>query len=233
MDCGASLVKYLVFLFNLIFAISGVVLLVIGVLFRTKSAEIIEPLESTALGVAPILVIIVGAVIFVIAFFGCCGAIRESSCMLTTYGIILLVLFILQVAIGVFAYLQIKDEDQFKSLVRNGLQTTFNKYNTDPTAKEEFDLIQYTVHCCGVNSFLDWGLNVPPSCCKDKNPQCSPLSLDLYRKGCTEKVFVTVTDNVKNIAIVVIALSATELIAAIFSFCLSSSIRSDRRRHFA
>lgn len=233
MECAASLVKYLVFLFNLIFAISGLVLLVVGVLFRTNSADVVEPLESTAIGVAPILVIIIGAIIFVIAFFGCCGAIRESSCMLTTYGVILLVFFILQVAIGVFAYLQIKDENQFRSLIRNDLQNTFNKYSTDTVSKERFDLLQYSVHCCGVTSFLDWGVNVPPSCCKDKNPQCSPLSLDLYRTGCTEKVFTSVKDNVKNIAIIVIALSATELIAAIFSFCLSSSIRNDRTRHFA
>lgn len=31
-----------------------------------------------------IAIIIIGSVIFVIAFFGCCGAIRESHCMTVT-----------------------------------------------------------------------------------------------------------------------------------------------------
>lgn len=33
-----------------------------------------------------ILLIIVGLVIFVIAFFGCCGAIKENYCMVLTVG---------------------------------------------------------------------------------------------------------------------------------------------------
>lgn len=31
---------------------------------------------------APILMMILGGVIFVVAFFGCCGAIKESSCLI-------------------------------------------------------------------------------------------------------------------------------------------------------
>lgn len=33
-----------------------------------------------------ILLIIIGLVIFVIAFFGCCGAIKENYCMVLTVG---------------------------------------------------------------------------------------------------------------------------------------------------
>lgn len=33
---------------------------------------------------APLVLIVVGAVVFIIAFFGCCGAIKESSCMILT-----------------------------------------------------------------------------------------------------------------------------------------------------
>jgi len=33
---------------------------------------------------SPIALMVVGSIIFVIAFFGCCGAIRESHCMIIT-----------------------------------------------------------------------------------------------------------------------------------------------------
>lgn len=56
----------------------GVALLVIGVYFH---------FNMYSLGVdegAPMYLIAVGAVVFIISFFGCVGAIRGNSCMLKT-----------------------------------------------------------------------------------------------------------------------------------------------------
>lgn len=39
---------------------------------------------------APMLFIIVGVVIFLVAFFGCCGAVRENSCMMLTVRLLFL-----------------------------------------------------------------------------------------------------------------------------------------------
>lgn len=33
---------------------------------------------------SPIALIVVGSIVFIIAFYGCCGAIRESHCMIVT-----------------------------------------------------------------------------------------------------------------------------------------------------
>jgi CD63 antigen len=33
---------------------------------------------------SPIALIVVGSIVFVVAFYGCCGAIRESHCMVVT-----------------------------------------------------------------------------------------------------------------------------------------------------
>jgi CD63 antigen len=33
---------------------------------------------------SPIALMVVGSIVFVVAFYGCCGAIRESHCMLVT-----------------------------------------------------------------------------------------------------------------------------------------------------
>lgn len=35
-----------------------------------------------SIAVTPVLLIAVGAIVFVIAFFGCCGAIKKSPCMI-------------------------------------------------------------------------------------------------------------------------------------------------------
>lgn len=36
---------------------------------------------------APIIMIVIGAIVFIIAFLGCCGAIKESSCMVLTVSV--------------------------------------------------------------------------------------------------------------------------------------------------
>jgi CD63 antigen len=34
--------------------------------------------------VGPVLLIVVGVTVFVVAFFGCCGAVKENHCMIMT-----------------------------------------------------------------------------------------------------------------------------------------------------
>jgi CD63 antigen len=228
MDCASSLVKYLMFIFNLIFALSGLALLVLGALYFFKVGDFQPALEHSPIGVAPILLIILGAIVFVIAFFGCCGAIRESSCMLTTYAIILLVIFIIQVALGVYVYLQIKDENDFKNILRKDLRVTFQEYPRNKQAKEAFDLLQTSAHCCGVDSYTEWNSNIPQSCCQYQQQQCNRSNPSLYRTGCTAEVYKLLGDNVKTIGIAALVLSATELLAAIFGLCLSSNIKNSR-----
>lgn len=40
----------------------------------------------------PMILIVVGVIIFIVAFFGCCGAIQESNFMLITVGFITIIL---------------------------------------------------------------------------------------------------------------------------------------------
>merc|ERR1712203_868675 len=53
----------------------------------------------------PVFIIILGAIIFVVAFFGCCGAIKENKCMMYTYGFLLFVILIAQIGAGIAAFL--------------------------------------------------------------------------------------------------------------------------------
>lgn len=58
---------------------------------------------------AAIALIIFGAVVFLISFFGCCGAIKESYCMTMTYASVLFVIFIAQVVIAVLVIVNKED----------------------------------------------------------------------------------------------------------------------------
>ena len=52
---------------------------------------------------ASITVIVVGSIVFLTGFLGCCGAFKESPCMLTTYAVILIILLIMEVVAGILA----------------------------------------------------------------------------------------------------------------------------------
>ncbi|XP_043081325.1 CD9 antigen-like [Puntigrus tetrazona] len=81
---GAKCIKYLLFFFNFIFWVCGLALIVLGVLAKVS-------INTTAFlngyAGAPLVLIVVGVIIFFIAFFGCCGAWKENQCMITMVGI--------------------------------------------------------------------------------------------------------------------------------------------------
>lgn len=54
-------------------------------------------------------------------------------------------IFLLQVAIGVFAFLEIKDEDTFKEKVEESVTRLFNEYPSNNESRRIVDLIQSEV----------------------------------------------------------------------------------------
>lgn len=66
------------------FQLCGIALVVVGAGFLLRYDEILDAFKEVNVNVAPIALIVVGSTILVISFFGCCGAIRESHCMVAT-----------------------------------------------------------------------------------------------------------------------------------------------------
>ncbi|XP_050517698.1 23 kDa integral membrane protein isoform X2 [Diabrotica virgifera virgifera] len=223
MAFSESCIKFFVSGANFTFALGGLALIVVGVLYKLNINDFTEaiPDEYSSIGVAPILTIVVGSIIFVIAFFGCCGAIRESPCLLTTYGVILLVIFLLQIAVGVFAFIEIKDKDNFKTQVNKQLDRLFNRAK-DQNKYELTDLIQKEFECCGPDGPSFWGASIPKSCLDSNNKQ--------YTDGCKTEFYDFLNKAMNVIGITLLALSALEVIGCVFSLCLSSSIKNRERR---
>lgn len=229
MGCATGLVKYLVFLANVIFALAGLALVIIGVMYKFNS-EATRVLPSD-FGLAPILSIVIGAIVFITASLGCCGAVKESTCMLTTYAIILLTIFIIQVAIGIYAFLQIKDPNDYRRIIRKGLQDTFDHRYDNHEANETIQLTQRWLKCCGVDGPDDWNARVPPSCCENTQRDCSSVSPALHHDGCANAMFNFLQSGSKVVGGAAIGIALIEVIGAVFGLCLASSIRNHNRRN--
>ena len=85
---------------------------------------------------------------FLVSLLGCCGAIGESSCILKTYGGILLILFISTIISGIVA--AVKKED-INSWVQEAGRTGIEKWVCDPITLEVSTLINTHMFC-----FIFW-----------------------------------------------------------------------------
>nr|XP_031848131.1 23 kDa integral membrane protein-like [Nomia melanderi] len=84
---GMTCVKYLTFFFNLIFAITGIVFIAVGTVILVVYSGYSNFMDTWFFA-APVFMIIIGAVVFLVSFFGCCGAVKENHCMIITVKII-------------------------------------------------------------------------------------------------------------------------------------------------
>ncbi|XP_030759162.1 leukocyte surface antigen CD53-like [Sitophilus oryzae] len=142
--CGMSFIKYVLFVFNLIFAISGLGIIIAGGLVLSDVSDIKHFTTSELLG-PPIVLIVAGSIVFIIAFLGCFGAIRESYNMLLAFAGLLVVIFILELAVGIAAAVYKGD---FEGTLKKTLHASMANYTNNPVEKVAWDGIQNKVHKC-------------------------------------------------------------------------------------
>lgn len=233
MGCCDGCIKYLLFFFNLIFSLSGLAIIIVGGILLSQVSDFGNILSDISSGLtAPqITLIVVGVIIFVVATLGCCGAIRESRCMLISFAVLLLTIFVIELAIGIYA---VTNFDNLKTDIEKGLGKNFDKYSSDSDVREAYDALQKTVECCGIQGMGDYqnrGLLIPDSCCINYSSGCAgqtPGSQNpnlFYRTGCVDKLTDFTSDAGKILGGVAIALSLIELVGVIFALRLASQVK--------
>lgn len=227
LSCGASVVKYGIFIFNLLCAVAGIALIVVGAIPLFKLDDIRDAFPENNPATVPIIIVVLGSVIFIISFFGCCGAIRENQCMVSTYAFFLLVLVILQIVIAVFAFMY---AGELAAAAQRGFNKLWDNRNTDEQTRIAIDGIQRGIRCCGSNGPADWGLtSIPQSCCDES--VCTILNA--HQQGCATLLYDFVSTSGLLIAWVAIVFAGIELVGVIFACCLANSIRNANRRQYA
>ncbi|XP_071111568.1 tetraspanin-18-like [Haliotis cracherodii] len=202
---------FLIF-FNIIFLIFGVLCLGIGIwvvvdkthvisLFRYSSDKVdLEAYDvPSLLESGAYILIAVGALVFVISVFGFCGAIKKSRCCLITYGVLVGIILVIQVAagiaVGVFS-------SQFDSFAKPFLNETMPKkyegpYDNNDVISLALDALQASQECCGINGPGDfvnykkfnrtWSgvadAVIPFTCCKSTKKDSFPENMEEYMNG--------------------------------------------------
>ncbi|KAH3710157.1 tetraspanin-18-like [Dreissena polymorpha] len=148
----------------------------------SSNFDVVGLLESAA-----IVLLVGGACILVIGFFGCCGAIKESQCLLCLYAIFLLLIVILEIAaIAIAASFRGKVTTEVKSFLKESIISTYQgKVDTNEEFSLGLDYAKVYFQCCGIDSYTDFNgatkwnravnplinfpMEIPPTCCKLKD----------------------------------------------------------------
>ncbi|KAH0618661.1 hypothetical protein JD844_018059 [Phrynosoma platyrhinos] len=181
MSCFTFL-KVMMILFNLAIVLGGGALLGIGIWVSVDSGSFIKmfgPLSSSVFQFVNVgyLLIAIGAVLFLLGFLGCCGAQKESKCLLITFFSIILIIFIVEVAAAVVALV-------YTSLAETILQVTVtqllkNEYGKNSDITTVWNTTMIELKCCGLSNYTDFNNSFymqhhageyPSSCCKNKDP---------------------------------------------------------------
>ncbi|CAK9807379.1 CD63 antigen [Anthophora plagiata] len=189
LSIGSRCVKYLMFIFNLLFVLTGIILLSIGIAIHGIYYEYHHFLDNKFLSV-PSLLIAIGAIIFLIAFFGCCGAVRENYYLIITFTSLLVIVFILELSGGISGYVL---RVRASTVVQDKMKETMKMYNSTEI-QLVWDKLQQSFHCCGTENSSDWTnlhMDIPPSCyskVEPVDPQSHVIySRELYFDGCYNK----------------------------------------------
>ncbi|XP_063978296.1 tetraspanin-18 isoform X1 [Diachasmimorpha longicaudata] len=252
MSCMSRCAKYFLCFFNFVFFLAGGAALTVGIwlladrtsftnLFaKMEGGDILTRTDGDVIKMIAYILIVAGALTFIVSFLGYCGAMFESRCLLCVYGILILVVLILEcVVVGLAFGLKGDAERSTKDF----LKSTIKYYNSNEDKTEAvtaaWDGAMIQLKCCGVESYRDFqhnrdwtttGKMIPEACCKrghdgvleDLSCPLSPSESNSYfQTGCYEAVSQAIEKNIGIIIGVGVSLLFIELLVTILALYLA------------
>ncbi|XP_058860899.1 CD9 antigen-like [Acipenser ruthenus] len=212
---GMKCVKYLLFIFNFIFWVVGSMVLAVGLWLRFDSTttSIFEVESSpTTFFIGVYILIGAGTLIMLVGFFGCCGAVRESQCLLGLFFSSILVIFAAEVAAGVFGFM---NKDTIVSEIKDVYTSAVKDFNQDYSSNHTLTVFHEELKCCG-DGTLDRDTNVGRLCTKGDEKSCL-VAIEEFFNG---KLYI--------IGYVGIGIAGVMIIGMVFSMVLCCAIRNSR-----
>lgn len=234
--CSVNFLKYVLFIFNFVFLLSGCAVLGVGVWTLVAKHQYISLLATSTYAVITYLLVAAGSIAIIVSFIGFFGVGREDKCALLVYTFMLLLIFLMEVVSGVMAYVY---EEQIVTDFGAKLNETFiENYNMDMDKTAAIDQMQREYNCCGGLFYQDWrhskGLNkttvsilAPDSCCITESKNCgkSDHPSNIYIFGCSQRFIKSIREHLIILGAVGLGISCVQVFGMIFACCLYVKLR--------
>ncbi|XP_076304160.1 CD151 antigen-like [Tachypleus tridentatus] len=230
--CG-KIIKYAMFVANLIILICGIVVFSVGVWILADKSYMERLMGSNMYVSSAAILIATGVIVVIISFLGCMGSYKEVKCMLLTFFILMFIIFIIMLVGGILGYVF---RDEVDEKMKKEMLNSIPLYGNDTAVTEAWDQVQKNLKCCGMKTedstmpYAIWSKNrafqadkkVPMYCCmKDKNCQESPTDNNSYKSiDCFEKSKTFVKDHAMVIGGVGVGIACVLILGMVLSCAL-------------
>lgn len=233
--CVYKCAKYLLFAFNFCFWLAGAAVLgvAIWVLVDDDISDVVE-VADISIYTGSYVLIVAGAVMLIVGFAGCCGAIKESTCLLGLYFACLFAIFALEVGAAIWAFLE------FNSL-QEGIDQALNETTTEKTidTDDSYKTFQQNFKCCGTTTLCGgFGTTLYDGCaCTEKvdgvcgvptSEQlkgCVKPGKDIYLTPCSVALYDFLDDNMLLLAGIALGIGLAEVLGMVIAMCLCCKIK--------
>lgn len=231
--------KYSMFIFNFLFWVCGCIILGVSIWIRVnKDAQEALNINNSNMFVGADVLIAVGSIIMILGFLGCCGAIKESRCMLLLFFIGLLLILILQVTGGILgAVYKPQLEEGFNLVIMEAANLLKENTENAKQVQESLQKFQLQGHCCGiVDGITDWGNNYnlvidgKAVCECERKYQEENLCTYfqgryVFKEPCKTVILNFLQTNMDIIMGIAFGMAVIEVLGLVFSMCLYCQIQ--------
>ncbi|UJR22420.1 hypothetical protein I4U23_025480 [Adineta vaga] len=238
-SASLAFLRTLLFFVNLIFILSGGLLVILGIALRSHFKEFLE-ITPEMKSSSPYVVMGLGIAVLFIGLLAFWCTIRGHITLLYIYSIIILLILIAEVILAVTIIMKKQTyESSFKTSVRK-IMLQYPR----TSMSSHVDHLQRALSCCGVDSYTDWfetsygssQNQVPLSCCKKSlnhtcirtNLQKDNLPTDLNINGCYPTVLSAIKSNYPIFGGIILAIALFPLMGIILSCCLAHQLSKHR-----
>jgi CD63 antigen len=132
-----------VFAFSQFLQITGLALIITGCVIQGVYSNYLDFLGDSFFN-TPVLLVVVGCIIFFITFFGCCGAIKEHHGMTIAFSVLLALILVVELGAGIASY---AFRDQVGSIIEHNMEKGLKNYGMEgyKGVTETWNIVQHEV----------------------------------------------------------------------------------------
>ncbi|KAJ3107533.1 Leukocyte surface antigen cd53 [Phlyctochytrium planicorne] len=198
---GFMVVKNMLLFINFLSLLAGIILIGGGAYLQAtseKQGDLVNWSTTTAIAA-----IVIGCFVTVISFLGCFGAANEKGMLLKTYFALLCILVILELSVGIAAYVK-------RDAVEGLIESQWTKAATSNTTSLQTSIVTVEKYfqCCGYKSIDSYA--VPANC----------AAVNGWPQPCYHSVVSALQQSLSTIGGCGVAMGVIELVGIIFSLVL-------------
>ncbi|XP_065216945.1 CD151 antigen-like [Planococcus citri] len=235
--CSVGVFKYLFHVFNILFLVSGLNVLVVAIWSVFWRYHLVSVQETPTYAIIVHVLLLIGILICIINIMGYVGVWKENRCTIFCYTFLLILVFLAEICIGMMSFFY---KNQIPAEMELNLNSTFvNRYGVDHRPTEAIDYIQKKMRCCGAIRFEDWkasqwyllsnnsNILVPDSCCRSPSLNCGRRThpSNIFYNGCIYRLKSEIRDHLSIVQWITFFIAGLQFFGILLSCVLCVRIK--------